>query len=80
MKQVTAKTVLDVLRWIETTPHHYAASDDEAGFFILKGHGTKLRIPNAIHAKTIDLVKPGDASDARMFRASAKGRRLMAKS
>jgi len=80
MKQKTAKTVEDVLNWIETTAHHYAATDDEEGFFILKGHGNKLRIPNDIQAQTHDLVEPSnDQFDTRMFRANRKGRARLKK-
>lgn len=73
MKQLTAKTVEDVLNWIETKPHHYAASDEEPGFFILKGRDHKLRIPDAIHAQTSGLVQPGDEFDRRMYRATEAG-------
>ena len=73
MKQTTAKTVEDVLNWIETTPHHYAASDDEPGFFILKGRDRRLRIPNAVHAQTEGLVRPGDEFDRRVYRATEAG-------
>lgn len=77
MKQLTAKTVAQVLNWINTTPHHYAAVDEEIGFFILKGFGDKLRIPAAIHAEMIDDVEPGPYLDARMYVLTAKGRRKL---
>lgn len=80
MAQKTAKTVEDVLEWIETTQHHYAASDEEEGFFILKGRTDKLRIPNEVHAQTRDLVKPGEQFDTRMYRANAAGKRRLNKS
>lgn len=73
MKQTTAKTVEDVLNWIETKPHHYAASDEEPGFFILKGRDHKLRIPDAIHALTHPFVQPGGEFDRRMYRATGAG-------
>lgn len=77
MAQKTAKTVEDVLEWVENTPHHYAAWDDEPGFFILKGHGDKLRIPEAIQKQTRTLVEPGGRFDTRMFRATKAGRALL---
>ena len=79
MGQKTAKTVEDVLYWIETTPHHYAATDDEEGFFILKGHGgNKLRIPNDLQRQTHDLVcSSPDQFDTRMFRANAEGLKII---
>lgn len=78
MKQLTPKTVEEALQWIETNQHHYAAVDDEPGFFILKGYGGKLRIPNALQAKMRDLVCPSPHEhDDRMFRATAKGRKLL---
>jgi hypothetical protein len=77
-RQLTPKTIEQALKWIETTPHHYAAVDDEPGFFILKGYGTKLRIPNALQAKMRDLVEPSPhAHDNRMFRATVAGRKLI---
>jgi integrase len=77
-KQLTPKTAEQALRWIETTPHHYAAVDDEPGFFVLKGYGTKLRIPNALQATMRDLVEPSPhAHDNRMFRATVEGRKLI---
>lgn len=75
MTQVTAKTVEDVLRWIETTPHHFASVIDEPGFFVLKGYGEKLRIPQALQEKTMRLVEPAkDRFDSRMYRATKSGR------
>lgn len=75
MAQLTAKTVEDVLEWIETTPHHFASVCDEPGFFILKGHKDKLRIPESIHNQTIKLVEPSkDRFDTRMYRATKAGR------
>lgn len=75
MSQKTAKTVEDVLNWIEATPHHYASVCDEPGFFILKGYGDKLRIPYFIQDKTLRLVEPSkDKFDNRMYRATKSGR------
>lgn len=80
MAQITAKTVEDVLRWIEETPHHFASVVDEPGFFILKGYGDKLRIPNHIHEKTMRLVEPArDRFDTRMYRATKSGRARLAR-
>lgn len=77
MTQKTAKTVVEALTWINTEPHHYASVMDEDGFFILKGYGTKLRIPNAIHAQMQGMVQPGDRLDARMYVPTAKGRKVL---
>lgn len=40
MKQTTAKTVEDVLNWIETTPHHYAAAWASASASAASGCGS----------------------------------------
>lgn len=75
MTQLTAKTVEDVLNWIETTPHHFASVCDEPGFFILKGYGDKLRIPMHIQSESMRLVEPSkDRFDNRMYRATKSGR------
>jgi len=80
VKQKTAKTVLDVLNWIENTQHHYAAWDEEPGFFILKGRHFKLRVPEALQAETRNFVHPSpEAFDTRMFRANKKGKALIRK-
>lgn len=77
-RQLTPKTIEQALKWIETTPHHYAAVDEEPGFFILKGHGTKLRIPDALQAQMRDLVEASPHEhDDRMFRATIEGRRMI---
>lgn len=73
MAQKTAKTVEDVLRWIEATPHHFASWEEEDGFFILKGRADKLRIPVKIQEQTRGLVSPGGHFDTRMFRANEAG-------
>lgn len=81
MAQLTAKTVEDVLRWIENTPHHYASVCDEPGFFILKGYGDKLRIPMALQEKTLKLVEPSKSRfDNRMYRATKSGRARLRRS
>ena len=78
MKQLTPKTVEEALQWIETNQHHYAAVDDEPGFFILKGYGAKLRIPNALQRQMTDLVGPSPHShDDRMYRATNAGRKVI---
>lgn len=78
MKQTTAKGVVDVLRWIETNDHHYAAWDEEDGFLILKGRTAKLRIPEKVNAEALELVEPSRVQfDTRMFRASKKGRAVL---
>jgi len=77
VKQKTAKTVIDVLKWINETPHHFAAWDIEPGFLIIRGHGVKLRIPEEIQKQTRELVEPGGRVDARMFRPNAAGLKLL---
>lgn len=75
MKQKTAKTVLGVLEWIENNNHHYGSWEDERGFFILKGHDAKLRIPHEIQMVAgVYYDAAVDIHDARMFRANRKGR------
>ena len=78
--QKTAKTVEDVLNWIETTPHHFASVCDEPGFFILKGYVDKLRIPMDLQEKSLKLVVPSsDRFDNRMYRATKSGRARLRK-
>lgn len=90
MSQVTAKTVEDVLRWIESTPHHqaawrtkdgrdYAKHDDPTAVMVLSGYRQTLRIPLAIHLQTLKLVEPGKEFDTRMFRATKAGRARLRK-
>ena len=76
-KQKTAKSVEDVIRWVETTPHHRGSWDEEDGFFILSGRGTKLRIPEKLQRQTRGLIKPGDRFDRRMYRATEAGLKLL---
>ncbi len=73
MTQKTAKTVAEVLEWIETNEHHFASAEDPK-FFILKGHRDVLRIPDAIRIKTLKFVEPGKRFDSRMYRATKAGR------
>ena len=81
MAQTTAKTVEDVLRWVETTPHHFASACDEPGFFLLKGYGEKLRVPYDLQVKTIRLIEPSkDRFDNRMYRATKSGRARLRRS
>lgn len=74
MSQKTAKTVEDVLEWVETHPHHIASLIDEPNFFVLKGHHGKLRIPDAIRAASAHLIEPSKQFDTRMYRATKAGR------
>jgi hypothetical protein len=73
VSQLTAKSVEDVLRWVETTPHHFASAEDPK-FFVLKGHGATLRIPEALRAETARYIEPGKNFDTRMYRATKAGR------
>lgn len=80
MAQKTAKTIFDVLDWVENNGHHYASWCDEDGFLILKGFGVKLRIPVAVHYEVMGLIEPSsDEFDTRMYRANRKGRAAMKK-
>lgn len=74
MIQKTAKTVADVLEWIETTEHHSASVCTEPGFLVLKGYHDKLRVPRAIWRKSTKCVRPGNRFDTRMYRITATGR------
>lgn len=75
MRQTTAKTVEDVLDWVENNQHHIGSWIDTPGFFILKGHGAKIRIPEDIQEKTRNLVEPSkDRFDSRMYRATKSGK------
>lgn len=74
MGQKTATSVEDVLEWVETNAHHSGAWDDEPGFFVLKGHGSKLRIPEKIQERTRGLIEPGKQFDTRMYRATKSGK------
>lgn len=89
MAQLTAKTVEDVIRWVETTPHHRASwrsndprnplSDDGARL-VLEGYGTKLIIPLAVQEQTRSLIQAShDQFDTRMFRATKAGRARLRK-
>jgi len=79
MAQLTAKTVEDVLQWVETNQHHFASAEDPA-FFVLKGYGQTLRIPEAIRAKAVHLIEPSkDRFDSRMYRATKSGRARLAR-
>jgi hypothetical protein len=73
MKQLTAKTVEDVLGWIESTPHHKGKV--EAKFFVLEGHHDRLRIPRALCADAAPLYHASpDQHDTRMYRATPAGK------
>lgn len=73
MRQLTAKSVEDVLNWVETTEHHYASVEDP-GFMILKGYSAVLRIPEPIRKASANLIEPGKEFDTRMYRATAAGK------
>lgn len=77
MAQKTANTILEALAWIESTAHHRASLISDPGFFVLDGHGDKLRIPEALQEQMRDLIDPGDHFDRRMYRANRKGRAYM---
>lgn len=65
MAQVTAKSKLEVMLWVETTQHHIISAETE-GFMILKGHHDILRIPAKLF-KTCHL-KVGGKFDERTYR------------
>lgn len=75
MRQITAKSVEDVLEWVENNQHHIGSWIDAPGFFVLKGHGTKIRIPENIQEKSRNLIEPSkDQFDSRMYRATKAGK------
>lgn len=76
MKQRTARSVVEVLEWIETIPHHWASNED-LGFFVIGGFDYKLRIPDHIHAKMDKMIMVGDRLDARMYRATPYGKKIL---
>lgn len=82
MAQKTAKTVLDVVIWLEAMPHHRGAFDgwnnSDPGFFVLDGDGYKLRIPLRLVAVCRPYMTPGDNLDRRMYRASPAGLAVIA--
>lgn len=63
--QFTAKTIQDVMLWLETTPHHIASAEDPK-VFVLKGHFNILRIPESLRKRCF--VKPSENFDTRMYR------------
>jgi acyl carrier protein len=74
MGQVTAKTTLEVMWWIETTPHHKIDSLVERGFIVLFGHGRdKLRVPVDVWKHCF--VKSSNEFDNRMYRWDHKKHR-----
>lgn len=84
MGQTTAKTVEDVLQWIETTEHHKAACfppgapwvGERIAFthIILSGHHDRLRVPVAVWKAAGRLITVGAQFDTRMYRATKAGR------
>lgn len=77
MRQFTAKTPLDVVRWVETNGHYYASVEDP-GFMILKGPQAILRIPEAVRKAAAHLIAPCENPfDTRMYRATPAGRKRL---
>lgn len=88
MKQLTAKSVEDVLRWMESTPHHKGAvvgidystnppTRLPEARFILSGYHARLIIPFDIHEMAAPLYSPGGYFDTRMYRPNTKGRAFL---
>ena len=77
MKQRTARSVVEVLEWIETTPHHWASAE-EPGFFVIGNRECKLRIPVSLYRSMDGLIDVGGEFDSRMYRASELGRKMLA--
>ena len=77
MKQRTVKTAREALEWVETTPHHWASAG-ELGFFVIGNRDMKIRIPASVYAEMGGMIEPGDVLDARMYRATDRGRKVMA--
>lgn len=81
MKQLTAKTVEDVLQWIEATPHHRGSWVEAPGFFVLAGRNDKLRIPEDVQEAARPFYQPApDHFDTRMFRATPAGKARLTRS
>lgn len=83
-RQKTAKSVEEVLEWVETTPHHIAGWElkprqrlEDAKFFYLQGDEGKLRIPLELQLQVGPFLKPGEHLDRRMYRATAVGKRKL---
>lgn len=82
MSVQTAKSVEDVLAWVESNAHHRAAwigPRDAETHLVLSGAGATLRIPTAIQIETKNLIEPGKQFDTRMFRATKAGRARLRK-
>lgn len=77
MKQITAKTKMDVLVWISGNSHHDA--DATSGtHLILKGYHAKIRIPLKIwmESQALHCVNKREF-DTRMFAPTKAGRAYM---
>lgn len=71
MKQFTARDVVTVRCWLETNPHHNAAStgedaDGRPTHMELNNYHTKMRVPSELWRQCF--VKPGGEFDNRMYR------------
>lgn len=80
MRQLTARTRAEVLKWMDTEPHHIASAMDDK-FFVLQGYGARLRIPYELN-RTLEYGKhfvPGGKFDTRMYRPTAAGRKIIAR-
>jgi hypothetical protein len=67
IRQVTAETVEDAVRWINTTQHHIGSWIRAPGFFVLQGYHDLLRVPEDMWPKVTKLIQPAGSLDARMF-------------
>lgn len=79
IKKTTARSIVDVLFWIETKQHHIADAMDR-DFFILRGYWNQIRVPtNIAQAAYKYLESARDPFDKRMYRAKPSGKRLLRK-
>ncbi len=85
LKSQTAKTIPDVLEWIETHAHHKAAMMPENAprdqqFLVLSNYGEQLRIPPELSKAAFKYVQSSPwPFDQRMYRAKPNGIRLLRK-
>ncbi len=72
MPTKTAHTLYEALKWIETTPHHFASVEDPR-YLVLRGRGETLRVPKRLQDSFWCHTMVGDQFDTRMFRANPGG-------
>lgn len=79
IKKTTARSIVDVLFWIETKQHHITDATDKE-FFVLRGYWNQLRIPTEVGKAAYRYMEPArDPFDTRAYRAKPSGKRLLRK-